>query len=139
MTWYIEVLKKYAQFDGRARRKEYWFFTLVHLCIYFGLALLGGGAAAILGRGHNPGLAFAFMIPAYLYILAVFVPSLAVSIRRLHDTGRSGWWLLISLVPFVGGLVLLVLMVQDSQATPNLYGPSPKFVPDFSQMSPIRY
>lgn len=118
MNWYLEVLRKYAQFDGRARRKEYWMFALFNGIITVVLAMVGGQ----LGTGGS-------MIGAAvlgLYSLGVFIPSLAVGVRRLHDTGRSGWWMLIVLVPLIGALALLIFAVQDSQPATNEYGPSPK-------------
>ena len=116
MNWYIEVLKKYAEFNGRARRTEYWMFALINGIIYFLLNLV----EVMLG---GPG--FVGMI----YGLAILISGLAVTVRRLHDTGRSGWWLLIAFVPIVGSIVLLVFMVQDSTPGPNNFGPSPKEVP----------
>ena len=113
MNWYLAVLKKYAVFDGRARRQEYWMFVLFNIIIAFGLGFIEG----LVG---GPG------VVGLLYSLAVFIPGLAVSVRRLHDTNRSGWWLLIGLVPLVGAIVLLVFMVQDSQPGDNPYGPNPK-------------
>jgi len=116
MSWYLAVLKKYAEFSGRARRTEYWMFLLVSfiisLVIQFVEYILG--SSGILGA---------------VYGLAVLLPSLAVSVRRLHDIGRSGWWLLIGLVPVVGVIVLIVFAVQDSQPGANAYGPNPKAAP----------
>lgn len=114
MRWYIEVLKKYAVFSGRARRKEYWYFILFNLIVTILLnSLLGrfGSELAIL---------------RWLYGLAVFLPSLGVTVRRLHDTGRSGWWILLGLVPVVGSIILLVFCAQDSHPGPNQYGQNPK-------------
>ena len=116
MSWYLAVLKKYAEFSGRARRTEYWMFFLFSTIASMVLAFVDG----VLGTGGVLGI---------LYLLAVAVPSLAVSIRRLHDTGRSGWWLLVGLVPIVGGIVLLVFAVQDGNAGDNAYGPNPKAAP----------
>jgi uncharacterized membrane protein YhaH (DUF805 family) len=113
MDWYLEVLKKYALFTGRSRRTEYWMFTLVNAII---LVVLGG-IEKFLGTNG---------LLDTLYALAVLLPSLGVSIRRLHDTGRSGWWLLIGFLPFIGWLVLLLFMVQDSEPGENEYGPNPK-------------
>ncbi len=118
MNWYLDVLKQYAVFQGRARRKEYWMFTLFSMLIYIGLMIIEG----ILGMGGEGGLG----LLSILYSLAVLLPSIGVTIRRLHDTGRSGWWLLISLVPIVGGIVLLVFLILDSQPGSNQYGPNPK-------------
>ncbi|MET9442669.1 DUF805 domain-containing protein [Streptomyces sp. NPDC006610] len=116
MHWYVDVLKKYATFSGRARRKEYWMFTLINTVIYAALLALDFG---LLGLG--------FIAP--LYMVAVLVPTLAVLVRRLHDTGRSGWWFFISFVPLVGGIVLLVFTVSDSKPEANEYGFNPKAVP----------
>jgi uncharacterized membrane protein YhaH (DUF805 family) len=115
MNWYLIALKKYAEFDGRARRKEYWMFALFNLLITLAIAVI----EAIIGTSGFLGL---------IYALAVLLPAIAVSVRRLHDTDRSGWWLLIALVPIVGAIVLLVFMVQDSKPGTNLYGIYPKTV-----------
>ena len=118
MNWYVEVLKKYAVFSGRARRKEYWYFLLFNIIIGFVLGLIEGTTG--LAR-KNPQ-----SILGLIYSLAVLLPGLAVSVRRLHDTGRSGWLVLIALVPFVGGIILLVFMAQDGTPGENQYGPNPK-------------
>jgi uncharacterized membrane protein YhaH (DUF805 family) len=112
MNWYIGVLKKYLDFSGRAQRMEYWMFTLINILVMLGLAILD----ALLGLGFL----------STIYALGVFIPSLAVGVRRLHDTNRSGWWLLIALVPLIGLIVLIVFFVQDSQPGANEYGPNPK-------------
>ncbi|APG28665.1 hypothetical protein A7E78_12980 [Syntrophotalea acetylenivorans] len=118
MNWYLDVLKKYFVFQGRARRKEYWMFTLFNMLVYIALMIIEG----ILGMGGEGGLG----LLSTLYTLAVLLPALGVSVRRLHDTGRSGWWLLIGLVPLIGGIVLFIFMVLDSQPASNQYGPNPK-------------
>lgn len=115
MNWYLEVLKKYAVFSGRARRKEYWMFYLVN-CV---IGALIGIIEVMAGMSPQSALTI-------LYSLVILIPSFAVAVRRLHDTGRSGWWLLIALVPIVGAIVLLVMVVQDSQPGDNQYGPNPK-------------
>ncbi|MBA7614686.1 MAG: DUF805 domain-containing protein [Calditrichaeota bacterium] len=115
MNWYLEVLKKYAVFSGRSQRKEYWMFYLFNIIIAFGLGFIDG----LVG---GPG------VLASIYGLAVLIPGIAVSVRRLHDTNRSGWLLLIALIPLIGVIVLLVFMVQDSQPDENQYGPNPKTV-----------
>jgi uncharacterized membrane protein YhaH (DUF805 family) len=121
LNWYFDVLKKYFVFSGRARRKEYWMFTLFNIIAYILLTVI----AMVLGMQSNKhGLNFL----TGLYSLLVFLPSLGVTVRRLHDTGRSGWWVLISLVPIIGGIVLLVFMLLDSTGS-NEYGPNPKAVP----------
>jgi uncharacterized membrane protein YhaH (DUF805 family) len=119
MNWYLEVLKKYAVFHGRARRKEYWYFALFHLIISMALAVIDGitgSFSAEAGMGLLGGL----------YILAVLLPGIAVSVRRLHDTDRNGWWLLIALIPLIGAIVFLVFMVQDGKPGENHYGSNPK-------------
>ncbi len=112
MDWYIGVLKRYADFEGRARRKEYWFFTLFNIIVSLVLMAID----AITGLG----------VLYLVYVLAVLVPSLAVGARRLHDTGRSGWWQLIALIPAIGALVLIVFFVLDSDPGDNAHGPNPK-------------
>lgn len=119
MNWYFEVLKKYAVFSGRARRKEYWYFVLFNIIvsIILGIIDLGTGTYSIEdGIGLLSGI----------YALAVLIPAIAVAVRRLHDTDRSGWWLLIALIPLIGAIVLLVFMVQDSNPGQNQFGPNPK-------------
>ena len=119
MNWYVKVLKNYAVFSGRARRKEYWMFVLFNF-IFSVIAMI---LDKILGLAfENVGYG-----PIYLlYCLAVFIPGLAVSVRRLHDIGKSGWFILISLIPFIGPIWLLVLMCTDSEPGENDYGPNPK-------------
>ena len=116
MNWYIEVLKKYAVFHGRARRKEYWYFTLFFAISYLGLAII----ASLIGGDEA-----AEVIPA-IYALAVALPAIGVSVRRLHDTNRSGWFVLLSLIPLVGTIILIVFCAQDSTPGENQYGPNPK-------------
>lgn len=113
MNWYIEVLKKYAVFSGRSRRKEYWMFVLFNLLITFALGFIErlAGGPGIIG---------------VLYSLAVSIPGIAVAVRRLHDTNRSGWWLLISLIPLIGVIVLVVFLASDSEPEENQYGVNPK-------------
>ena len=112
MNWYLKVLKKYAVFGGRARRKEYWYFQLFYILISIVILIIDGVTGV-------DGLLF------MLYTLAMLIPQLAVCVRRLHDSGKSGWWILISFVPLVS-IVLLVFMVQDGQPGENQYGPNPK-------------
>ncbi len=120
MNWYIGVLKKYAVFSGRARRKEYWMFSLFNIIILIALGVIEGIA------GSNPESGGGVL--ALLYFLAVIFPSLAVTVRRFHDTGKSGWWLLIGFVPMIGSIVILIFMVRDGQAGDNQYGLNPKAV-----------
>ncbi|MBZ0335003.1 DUF805 domain-containing protein [Marinobacter sp. AL4B] len=121
MNWYLEVLKKYAVFSGRARRKEYWFFILFNIIISLALGAIDG----VMGSySETAGVG----LLGGIYSLAVLIPGIAVTVRRLHDTGRSGWWFLIVLVPVIGALVLLVFMVLDSKPEQNQYGANPKQV-----------
>ena len=113
MNWYLEVLKKYAVFSGRARRTEYWMFFLINLIIGFVLGFIEG----IIGTGAAL---------SGLYSLGVLIPGIAVGIRRLHDTNRSGWWLLIALVPIVGVIVLIVFMAMEGDKGDNPFGANPK-------------
>lgn len=119
MRWYLEVLKKYAVFSGRARRKEYWLFALFNLIIAVVLAIIDGAAGLTVSESG-------FGLLSGFYTLAVLIPSIAVSVRRLHDTDHSGWWLLIALVPLLGAIVLLIFMVLDEQPGHNRFGPNPK-------------
>jgi len=119
MNYYVECWKKYAVFSGRARRKEYWMFFLFNVLVSTGIGFVLGIVGAV---ADTPELALA----AHLYTLAALLPSMAVWVRRMHDTGRSGWWWLLALIPFVGAIVLLVFLCQDSQPGANQYGPNPK-------------
>jgi uncharacterized membrane protein YhaH (DUF805 family) len=113
MNFYLDVLKKYAQFDGRAGRQEFWMFVLFNAIIMIGLTVIETmvGGPGVLGS---------------LYSLAVLCPSLAVGARRLHDTGRSGWWQLIGFVPLIGVIVLIVFFATAGQPSANQYGAPPK-------------
>ena len=122
MEWYIKVIKNYTEFEGRARRKEYWMFVLINFLIVMALQ------AVMIMLGPDSALGSFIMGLVGLYSLAVFIPSLAVGVRRLHDTGRSGWWLLISFVPIIGFIALIVFLVQNSQPGTNQYGENPKEV-----------
>ncbi|MFF9360870.1 MULTISPECIES: DUF805 domain-containing protein [Streptomyces] len=115
MHWYVDVLKKYAVFSGRARRQEYWMFFLFNLIITIVLAIVDA--------------ALDTQVLQLVYGLAVLIPGLAVAVRRLHDTGRSGWWILISLIPLVGFIILLVFLASEGKPEANEYGPNPKYAP----------
>ena len=119
MDWYLEVLKKYAVFEGRAGRKEYWFFILFNILISMAL-----GYVDWLTGNINPETGLGIL--SGIYALGVMIPGMAVSVRRLHDTDRSGWWLLITFVPVIGAIVFLYFMVLDSNPETNEYGPFPK-------------
>ena len=119
MNWYLGALKKYAVCAGRARRKEFWFFVLFNTLIAVALAMIDmftGTFDEDVGLGLLSGL----------YTVAVILPSIAVTVRRLHDTDRSGWWYLLVFVPLIGGLVILVFMLLDSTPGSNRFGSNPK-------------
>lgn len=130
MNDYLNVIRNhYADFQGRARRREYWMFylinTLISVVLY--LPFLLQTVTAPDPEAVTPtGLALISLIAGGLYSLFILIPSLAVSVRRLHDTGRSGWWYLINFVPLIGGLILLIFLVLDSQPGANRWGPNPK-------------
>lgn len=123
MDWYLKCLHQYADFSGRARRTEYWMFVLFNL-IFFIAAMILDNVLGLTPGGLPYGLFY------FLYGLAVLIPGLAVVVRRLHDIGKSGWMILITLIPIVGGIWLLVLMMLDSSPGDNEYGPNPKDVYD---------
>ena len=137
MEWYLKCLRQYADFSGRARRKEYWMFILFNAIISFVLGFIDG----LLGLN----------LLSYIYALVIFIPSLAVSVRRLHDIGRCGWWYLLPMFPFIGlsallafgsftssaaiilglaalgtGILMLVWFCTDSEGGSNKWGPNPK-------------
>ncbi len=114
MSWYLEVLKKYAVFNGRARRKELWMFVLFNILFSIVVQVVD--------------LMLGSFFLTVLYMLVLFIPTLAVQIRRLHDIGRSGWWILIPLLPIIGSLILLYFFVKDGGEDANCYGESPKLV-----------
>ena len=120
MQWFMTVLQKWSDFSSRARRREYWFFVLFYVLILIALTfvdtLAGLGSAAMGGVG----------VLTCLFWLAMLIPSLAVGVRRLHDTDRSGWWLLIAFIPLIGAIVLIVFYLLDSQPGDNRFGPNPK-------------
>lgn len=113
MEWYVEALKKYADFSGRARRKEYWMFTLCNVIIAMLVAFVSN-----LVLGSN--------ILSSIYSLALLLPSWAICVRRLHDIGKSGWWFFISLIPLVGSIWLIILFCKEGELGTNQYGPNPK-------------
>jgi uncharacterized membrane protein YhaH (DUF805 family) len=120
MEWMTMPLRRYAEFSGRSRRKEYWMFTLMLAILNFVIGIVEStmGLAGTVGGLYGP--------LSLLVMLAILVPYLAVGARRLHDTGRSGWWLLIGLIPIIGAIVLLIFFVLEGTKGPNEYGPDPK-------------
>lgn len=120
MEWYLKAFKEnYANFKGRARRKEFWMFYLFHIIIIFILAFIAG----FIGGSSD---SFVGFIPLAIYFLASIIPFLALAVRRLHDTGKSGWFYLISLIPYIGGIIVLIMLAQKGNEGTNKYGPDPK-------------
>ncbi len=137
MSDYINVFKKYAEFRGRARRREYWMFTLfntlISAVVFTGLFITGLSGVLLAGSGTVAGaepLYFVSLAILWIYALALLIPSLAVTVRRLHDAGYSAWNLLIVLIPGVGSIILFVFTVKDSNPGDNQYGVNPKQVAD---------
>ena len=119
MSWFMISLRNYAVFSGRSQRSEYWYFALFYLIFYVVLAVLDGLTGTLdvqSGIGLFTGI----------FALGLLLPSLAVSVRRLHDTGRSGWWLLIGIIPLIGTIVLIVFLAQDGEPSANRFGANPK-------------
>jgi uncharacterized membrane protein YhaH (DUF805 family) len=119
MDWYLAALNKYAVFEGRARRKEYWLFTLFNALIVTGLSFVDMFTGWYSLEG-------AIGMLSGLYSIAVLIPSIAVGVRRLHDTDRSGWWLLLCFLPVLGVVVLLIFFVLDGTPGSNRFGEDPK-------------
>ncbi|WP_323100212.1 DUF805 domain-containing protein [Intrasporangium sp. YIM S08009] len=117
MEWYTKVLQNYVGFSGRARRTEFWMFALFNAII--------AGVLNVLWRVTDVGVFYWLYV---LYAVAVFLPSLAVGVRRLHDTNRSGWWILIGLIPIVGAIVLIVFYATEGNRGANQYGEDPKAI-----------
>ena len=120
MNWYLKALSQYAKFSGRACRREYWTFTFVNLAIYIVLKIISD-------TGDSSSLGIVDYI-LFLFALAIILPSLAVQVRRLHDIGKNGLWILINIVPIIGFIVLVVFCVRDSDPGANDYGPPPAAV-----------
>jgi len=113
MDYFIDGVKQYAVFTGRVTRKQYWMYVLVYFIIYFALFIVD----LVLGTGFL----------AFIFSLALLLPCIAIGARRVHDTGRSGWWQLLTLIPILGAIVIIIFMVQDSTED-DKYGPNPKMV-----------
>ncbi|HSK59168.1 MAG TPA: DUF805 domain-containing protein [Actinomycetospora sp.] len=126
MQWYLKVLKQYADFNGRARRTEFWMFVLFNAIAWVVLALVDVliGTASFTTSGT--GFQFGGGLLSGLYSLAVLIPSLAVTVRRFHDQDKSGWFILLGLIPIVGGIILLVFMCIEGTRGANRFGPDPK-------------
>ncbi|MGH9598809.1 MAG: DUF805 domain-containing protein [Terracidiphilus sp.] len=121
MKWYLLPWRRFAEFSGRARRMEYWTFTLVNCLIVLALYLAGTGFAF----RHRPEIGAFMYILCIVFAFATAIPSIACGVRRLRDTGKSGWLILLSVVP-IGNIVLIVLLALDGDPGVNRYGPNPK-------------
>ena len=134
MELMLQPIRKYADFSGRARRKEFWLFALLVLLIeivFMALLSAVGGQDLLMGYPASAnvpmnGAVMAVALAHFAVMLALLVPSLAVTFRRLHDTNRKGWWILISFIPLIGALVLFVFYLLDGTPGPNRFGPDPK-------------
>lgn len=123
MNWFISAVRKYAVFDGRARRKEFWFYELFYFVFFIALAWIDRFTGTFDVRNSVGFL-------SGLFAIAMFLPSLGVTIRRLHDTDRTGWWLLMVFVPFIGLIWLLVLLVLEGTPGDNRFGRDPVQLPE---------
>jgi uncharacterized membrane protein YhaH (DUF805 family) len=114
MNYYILAFKKYAIFSGRSRRSEYWYFILFNFLASFAIGFIGG----LVGLG--------FEFTTQIYALVALIPGTTVLVRRLHDVGKSGWMILIILIPIIGFIWMILLLTRDSEVGDNKYGPNPK-------------
>ena len=135
MNWYVKVWKQYTDFKGRARRKEFWMFTLVHfiILIFFGFLI----SYYETGFHSDEDVSMIVLGTFVLYILATIIPYLAVTVRRLHDIGKSGMWCLLCLIPYIGNFWLLILTCMDSKNGSNKWGENPKGIGNDSLIAQI--
>lgn len=129
MNWMLLPYRRYFEFSGRSRRREYWMFVLFYVLVFVLLGAAFGSndlTVAPVGFGFSSRLVGGGGVIGNIFALASFIPALALSVRRLHDQGRSGWMLLLGLIPLFGGFVLLVFMCLEGTRGPNQYGPDPK-------------
>jgi uncharacterized membrane protein YhaH (DUF805 family) len=126
MEYMIMPLKRYADFSGRSRRKEYWMFVLFQMLLLVPLILI---AALLGGTSDDPANPFgsvAMLIVVAVYFLVFLIPGIAVQVRRFHDQDKSGWFILLGFIPYVGGIILFVFMCLEGTRGPNRFGPDPK-------------
>jgi uncharacterized membrane protein YhaH (DUF805 family) len=121
MNYYVDAWRDYFNFSGRARRKEYWYFVLFHA-----LVLLSGDLLFASFYNEDPAIGNALGVALALYFLLSIIPGIAVTVRRLHDIGKSGWWYFVGAIPVIGAIWMLILTCTDGVAGPNQYGPDPK-------------
>ena len=127
--YYLEILtNKYADFKGRARRKEYWMYSLFQVLIGFSLYLISFiFFTNVLDYDNEKGLYSSLLLFA-LFLMLHFIQNIAIAVRRLHDTGKSGWWYLLSLIPYIGPFILFILLVLESSEEENQWGVNPKLI-----------
>lgn len=123
MEWYLKVLRQYADFSGRARRKEFWMFYLFNALLMTAISIIGGLMAI---TTDTPGIMIGIVVLIIIYAAATFIPTLAVIVRRLHDTNNSGWMYCVTFIPMVGSIWLLVLLCTEGTFGENYYGQDPK-------------
>jgi len=124
MEWYLKVMRdNYANFNGRARRKEYWMFSLFYFLFLMVAGIIGALLMTALNSEAGVGI-FGFLM--FIGVLAHLVPGLAVTVRRLHDTGKSGWLYLLAFIPYIGSLIIFIFTVMDGEKGENKWGPDPK-------------
>ncbi len=131
ITAFVSMFKKYAQFNGRSRRSEYWYATLANVLIsmamYIVIIVMAVMSESSYTMSTTLTMILGFISLAWVgYAFAVLIPSMAICVRRLHDTGRSGWNYLYCLIPYIGSIILIVFLAQEGQRGPNIYGPDPK-------------
>lgn len=130
LDWMLMPYKRYADFSGRSRRKEYWMFVLLQLIVMVvlgGLAFSGMPSVDEYGSPGEPGIML-YVAGGLLalFVLGSFIPSLACQVRRMHDQDKSGWFILLGFVPYIGGIIMLVFMCLDGTRGPNRFGEDPK-------------
>jgi uncharacterized membrane protein YhaH (DUF805 family) len=126
MEYMLMPLRRYADFEGRSHRTEYWMFVLFYVILFVAAVVVGMILDAILGSMSGGGMGIVTMILVIGLALAFFVPALAVQVRRFHDQDKSGWFVLLGFIPYVGGIIVLVFMCLDGTPGPNRFGPDPK-------------
>jgi uncharacterized membrane protein YhaH (DUF805 family) len=125
LKWYLQAFKKFGDFSGRARRKEYWYFVLFHIFIQLAILFIFGGPD-VLNQNSNATLGTMGVIVLILYIIITFIPALGLQVRRYHDTNRSGFYIFMSLIPCVGAMLQVIALCTEGDRFANKYGPDPK-------------
>ncbi len=130
MEWMLMPYRRYADFSGRSRRMEYWMFRLFEFSVLIAgaivISVLAGGTGQVAGDTAGGVMGSIGMLALVVFVLGSFIPGLAVTVRRLHDTGKSGWMLLLSFIPIIGPILMLIFLFTDGDRSANEYGPDPK-------------